>query len=502
MKKPISLTVLTLLLAVSSLSAATHYVSLGSTNPTPPYTNWVTAATSIQAAVNVAAANDVVLVTNGVYPGYVSVTNALALLSVNGSQLTVINGGGTNRCAYLTNGASLTGFTLTNGGYTSWQYNGGGVECASTNAFLTNCLIVGNVVGYASGGGAYGGTLYNCTLSGNRVLAEGGGAYGATLYNCTLTGNSAAFANSLGGGACSCTLYNCTLSGNSSLDGGGGGACGSTLYNCTLSGNSATAFECGGSGSVGGGADGCTLYNCTLSGNGAESGGGAFGSTLYNCIVYFNTSYLDTSSGATNFDSSSILNYCCTTPLPTNGVGNITNAPLFVDSANGNLRLQSNSPCINAGNNTYVTTTTDLDGRPRIVGGTVDMGAYECQSPALLDFYNWLQTYGLSTSALSVYADSDGDGMNNWQEWVCGTNPTNRLSVLRLLSPSITGTKLTVTWQSVAGVNYFLVRSTNPAAPFTLLATNILGQAGMTSYGDTNAAGKGPFFYRVGVKCP
>src|ERR1035441_2841451 len=102
MKNPMSLTVITLLLAVSPLSAATHYVSLGSTNPTPPYTNWVTAATSIQAAVNVAATNDVVLVTNGVYPGYVSVTKPLALLSVNGPQLTVINGGGTNRCVDLT----------------------------------------------------------------------------------------------------------------------------------------------------------------------------------------------------------------------------------------------------------------------------------------------------------------------------------------------------------------------------------------------------------------
>ena len=41
MKQQISLTTITLLLAASSLSAATLYVSLESTNPTPPYTNWV-----------------------------------------------------------------------------------------------------------------------------------------------------------------------------------------------------------------------------------------------------------------------------------------------------------------------------------------------------------------------------------------------------------------------------------------------------------------------------
>ena len=54
----------------------------------------------------------------------------------------------------------------------------------------------------------------------------------------------------------------------------------------------------------------------------------------------------------------------------------------------------------------------------------------------------------------------------------------------------------------MAGVNYFLERTPNLVAPFTLVATNILGQAETTSYADTNAVGAGPFFYRVGVPSP
>jgi hypothetical protein len=48
-----------------------------------------------------------------------------------------------------------------------------------------------------------------------------------------------------------------------------------------------------------------------------------------------------------------------------------------VNLAGGNFRLQTNSPCINAGNNTYVSTAIDLDGDPRVVGDLVDVGAYE-----------------------------------------------------------------------------------------------------------------------------
>ncbi len=535
-----------------------YYVAAASSNPQPPYASWATAATNIQDAIDAAAQGDMVsvVVTNGVYGcggrdgNRVVVDKPLALLSVNGPQFTAINGGGTNRCASLTDGASLTGFTLTNG-CTNGGY-GGGVWGASTNASLTNCTLTGNSANGAngSGGGAYGVTLYdstlctnaassgggadastlcNCTLTGNAAIYNGGGAYNGTLYNCTLSGNSAIWggatygstlynctptgnsASYYGGGAYNGTLYNCTLTGNLASD--GGGASFSTLYNCALSSNSAslsggaayssTLYNCtlstNSAANYGGGVIFGTLYNCTLTGNSAYSaGGGACTSTLCNCIAYFNTAY----DGANcNILWGGSVNYCCTTPDP-GGVGNITNAPLFVDYANGNLRLQSNSPCINAGNNAYVTTATDLDGNPRIVSGTVDIGAYEYQGTGSVISYAWLQYYGLPTDGSADYADPDHDGMNNWQEWVCGTDPTNPLSVLRLLSPSITGTNATVTWQSVAGVNYSLERSANLASPFMLLATNIVGQAGTTSYADTNATGAGPFFYRVGVKSP
>lgn len=53
-------------------------------------------------------------------------------------------------------------------------------------------------------------------------------------------------------------------------------------------------------------------------------------------------------------------------------------SPLFISTANS--RLQSSSPCINSGLNSAIDGyDTDLDFNPRIVGGTVDIGAYEYQ---------------------------------------------------------------------------------------------------------------------------
>jgi hypothetical protein len=273
--------------------------------------------------------------------------------------------------------------------------------------------------------------------------------------------------------------------------GAGGGADGSTLQNCALIRNFAFNY--------GGGASDSTLYNCSLTRNLTwGGGGGAAYSTLNNCIVYDNTNSFIIDAHRVDNYLSCFLNYCCTIPSTLNGLGIITNAPLFVDAAGGNLRLQSNSPCINAGLNEYVTTSTDLDTRPRIIGAAVDMGAYEFQGP----FNDWLQQYGFQTDGSSDFADPDQDGLNNYQEWIAGTVPTDASSALRLLRPSIGSPGITLSWQSVTDRIYSLERATNLAGqpPFSLLTSNIVGHPTTTSYTDTNAVGPGPFFYRVGVQ--
>ena len=403
-----------------------HYVNLASPNPVFPYTSWHTAATSIQDAVDAAMPGDTVLVTNGVYAvgsrgaypeggewnlSRVVVTNSILVKSVNGPLVTEVQGAnwqGQMRCVYLGPHAVLSGFTLARGFADAYDY-GGGVFC-EPSAVVTNCILRGNTVlgthgsGLpGAGAGAYGGTLYNCTLDGNYPSdtlpsgGSGGGAAGCILYSCVLTGNFAA----RGGGAFACTLYNCTLTGNLGEEGGGAFAC--TLYNCTLTGNSAyygggayagMLYNCTVSGDSaylrGGGAYAAdALYNCTVTGNSAaESGGGVCGGSLYNSIVYYNTAPVGSNHFTgpdpwTGYELSTELAYCCTTPLPTNGVGNIDADPLLINLAAGDLRLRPDSPCIDAGTNLTDLLTTDLIGLPRVMDGNndgvarVDMGAHE-----------------------------------------------------------------------------------------------------------------------------
>lgn len=363
-------------------------------------------------------------------------------------------------------------------------YNGGGVYFCNVN----DSLISSNRASGGSGGGEYLSTLSNCVVQNNFENGTGGaGAYQGALTNCILQNNVATFA---GAGAYNSTLVNCTVANNSitAPSGLGGGTYLSALYNCLVVGNTATH---------GAGVNGGLAKNSTIVGNVATysgNGGGASGAQLYNSIIYYN-------QASTNADTDSCpLTDCCTSSLNyTTVINSFTNEPLFLDP-NGDFHLQSGSPCINSGNNSYSINSPDLDGNQRIVGGTIDAGAYEFQSPSSVISYAWLQQYGLPTDGSVDYSDDDTDGMNTWQEWIAGTDPTNTSSLLQMQSavPSVDFSTVAVSWQSVSGKTYFLQRSTNLPV-FSTVQSNIAGQAGTTTYADTSA-GTGPSFYRVAVQ--
>ena len=447
--------------------------------------------------------------------------------------------GGGAASTVLTNCLLVDNFATNGGGFAE---GGGAYNCQLYGCWIQNNSI-SNAVGAVAmyGGGAEHCTLTNCALLGNTITAYifdgqeepsayGGGADFSTLNNCKICGNIVTNAISgivsYGGGVNNCILQDCIVNSNFCYD--GGGANDSTLNRCYLIGNGAAVggavVDCtvydslllGNTAGNAGGSYESTLMSCTIvsnaeltavyQGDGPNLVGGVLESTLTNCILYFNTAQgtnyanFETNAIGTYGGYKDVLAYSCTYPMPP-GPGNITNQPVFIDPSTGNYRLQTNSPCINTGKNSYVTNKVDLDGRSRIVGGTVDMGAYEFQGPGIGEFVAWLQQYDLPTDGSVDYADLDGTGFDVDQDWIAGLNPTNPASVLALLPPAQTNNAsgITVTWQSVSGINYFLQRTTNLPTPFSTIQTNITGQSNTTSYLDTSATNNVPYFYRVGV---
>jgi len=225
-----------------------------------------------------------------------------------------------NNCTVISNRAELAG---------------GGVA----NATLHACKVADNLSNEI-GGCAYLGALYDCVISNNVAAGDGGGAWGATLERCTLVGNACGDAR--GGGAYYSKLHDCIVYGNRANRSGGGLAI-CVSRNCTIYGN-----VCNGSGG------GTCTWGAWRDGDGPSVG------TNFNCIVYGNTASYDNDI-APNVPSFN----CC------------TNDPHFIRAEAGDFRLRYDSPCIDAGDNAYVTTVVDCAGNPRIVGGTVDIGAYE-----------------------------------------------------------------------------------------------------------------------------
>jgi len=291
--------------------------------------------------------------------------------------------------------AILDGVTISGGNANmSGNSTGGGMYNYVSTPTLTNVTFSHNIAS-TSGGGMYIRytrtsplTLTNVAFSGN-IAFDGGGIYNfssnPTLTNVTFNENRA---SGSGGGMynfnSSPWLVNATISGNSASDGGGvyNDSSSPTFTNVTSSGNSATHGNGGGMSNSGN----PTLYNVTISGNSASaSGGGTYNHdsiTIQNSILWGNAAI----SGAEIFDANaaSTVNYSLGV-WGYVGTGNLDTDPLFIapidatsaPTTTGDYRLQAASPAINAGDNSANTTPTDLDGNPRIIEGTMDMGAYE-----------------------------------------------------------------------------------------------------------------------------
>ena len=280
-----------------------------------------------------------------------------------------------------------------------------------------------------------------CRLDGLTIT--GGRAKGATRLNNV----GAGVANNYG----SIVIANCIISGNSATYGGGiynVSIC--LIANCSFFGNVTTgpdAFNFGGSAIWG--APNTNIINSSFSGNVAIDGGGAcmvFGSSITNCIFWNNTGgEIFTNEifvGPPNVTYSIVKGGYA-------GTGNLDQDPLFADAANNNFMLKPGSPAIDAGENSIYDITQygdkDLAANPRIVPGTIDIGAYEFQT-VCGDVWNLQTTNITATSAkLNWVAPIDP---TQWQvqykqvktgaKWIDipGVQPGNRSITIGGLQPA------------------------------------------------------------------
>ena len=311
-------------------------------------------------------------------------------------------GGGIYNCRNL----SLAGTTVTNN---SAKFGGG--VCSTEKFAISNTIIDGNTAWYGGGIDALQGTfsITESAVTGNSAERSGGGIYFScgdlTVTDTTISGNSA----SVGGGVSNSddgtlTITGSKISGNSADRLGGGIAntgqgtlAGTAVVGnksggrgggiCNLKGNLTRAFLK--TGTFGeeedlsfDGRSILALINVTVAGNSAEEAGGIDSYCefeLNNSIVALNAADGESGDigGISGDRISGTNNIVGGDPLFTVPPVFEEGKPTGADAVD--LSLKEGSPAIDAGANDTVKTEADLAGNPRIVNGTVDIGAYEFQ---------------------------------------------------------------------------------------------------------------------------
>lgn len=331
-------------------------------------------------------------------------------------------------CTFSRNSAGGRGGAVETGGRATFRScvfadnaaSGEGGAVSVGGGTFVDCTFTGNTAKETGGGVSGSGTFDNCRFVNNSTTGPGlfldpGGRGGAVegigkFSKCTFTGNSALFGGAvygLGSTFSECAFYKNTASWGGAVHGG-------KFSNCMFTGNSAS---CNGGAVSGGG----SFANCLFAENAAGEAGGAFTDKgahhywtpggpgeLINCTFYANKAA--TEGGAIDGSDVQVLN-CIFLNNVANGKSNdiaakdrsqvdysfvryisgvanigphniITGDPRFTDPDKGDFTLRNDSPCINAGKDVpkhFPPGSLDLAGKPRVVGGKIDMGAYEWQ---------------------------------------------------------------------------------------------------------------------------
>ncbi|UCG51827.1 MAG: T9SS type A sorting domain-containing protein [Candidatus Latescibacterota bacterium] len=314
--------------------------------------------------------------------------------------------------------AVIDGFIVTGGNAdaTSDYLGGGGILVTGGNPTVVNITFEDNL-------GIVGGGMY---------LTDGSAP---TLIGVTFVNNSSTGGISMGGAAridrSTPTFRNVLFTGNTARLGGGiwmGDESDVTLVNCVFFGN--VAADEGGTEGWGGGVyssnSTITMTNVTFVDNWADVDGGG----LYNAefgkpanVVMVNSLFWGNSVGGTGRGQIRNVGTAVTTIsysliegsggsgpdwdglMGVDAGNNIDADPFFVDQAGGNLRLFFGSPAMEAGdNNAPDLPATDMDGKNRIIGTHVDVGAYE--------------TTPVCPPANVFYVDQNASGLGNGSSWV------------------------------------------------------------------------------------
>lgn len=139
----------------------------------------------------------------------------------------------------------------------------------------------------------------------------------------------------------------------------------------------------------------CFLRNSTVNlsdGTFSQEGGAVYhtssveGDASYrNCLFWNNHASDFWDVGKTSTASNPVIEHCAnghqTTYFESVSNVHLNSAPNVGGAGSSNPRLAAGTPCIDAGDNTVLPVgyDYDLDSNPRIVGGVVDIGAFEYQ---------------------------------------------------------------------------------------------------------------------------